>query len=455
MIDDLNMGSRRAAEIIGRLDRIPTWGFPASFIAIIGMGYFFTFFDITDIGFAMPAIATQFNLTGSESLFIALAIGLIGYVFGSYIIGTLADRYGRFRLMIITMILIAIGSFGDALATGVFTLSIWRFITGMGVGADLNLVSTYIGELAPPSKRGSISVLTFLIGIAGQAVTPFVALALVPNLAAGWRLLFSIGGIIAVIAILLRSRLPESPRWLVLHGRLDQAGRIVSEMERFAVKKGAKLLRPRPARLDLSSKNFPTAYLFKRKYAGRLAIFISMWFFWYIGNYGFLGDAATLLSTQNITIGSSILFLAVGALGYPAGALVMIRIADMFERKKLILSATIVWLIGMALIGSLANNVVIVVGAFLASFSLGLYLQVAYTFTAESYPTRARSSGFALSDGIGHVGGAVGALALPLVVASIGFTYGFIAIGITGLVAGIIAMAGPEASKLSLEQVSD
>lgn len=104
-------------------------------------------------------------------------------------------------MLILTLILTAIGSFGDAAAQGVVSLTVFRFITGMGVGADLNLVSTYIGELAPARHRGRISVFTFLLGIIGQAVTPFIALGLVPNLYIGWRPLFVIGGVIALIAL--------------------------------------------------------------------------------------------------------------------------------------------------------------------------------------------------------------------------------------------------------------
>jgi MFS family permease len=108
----------------------------------------------------------------------------------------------------------------------------------------------------------------------------------------------------------------------------------------------------------------------------------------------------------------------------------------------------------MVLIGSFASNAAIMLGAFFASLALGLYLQVAYTFTSESYPTRARASGFALSDGIGHIGGALGALALPLVVSAFGFSIGFVAIGITGLIAGLIALTGPSVSRLALERIS-
>lgn len=449
-----NNASLDSGRLIGRIDRITTWAFPRSFLAIIGLGYFFTFFDITNIGLAMPAIAVQFNLTGSESLFVALAVGLIGYIFGSYIIGTLSDKYGRFNMMLLTMTLTAIGSFGDAAATGIITLSFWRFVTGLGVGADLNLVSTYIGELAPHNKRGQISVLTFLIGILGQAVTPFVALMLVPHFVIGWRILFAIGGVIALIAIAVRFGLPESPRWLVLHGKLDRADKVVTQMETFALKKGIKLAKPKPAKSDSTHDKFPTSYLFQRKYATRLAILVSMWFFWYIGNYAFLGDAATLLSSQGITVANSILFIAVGAIGYPVGAVIMIILADKFERKFLILASTVVWLFGIIMISTLANNVVITLGSFLAALALGLYLQLAYTFTVENYPTRARASGFALSDGLGHLGGALGVLIIPLLINWFGFFSGFAVIGVTGLIAGLIALLGPSSTKLTLEQIS-
>ncbi len=447
--------SEKGQRIIARMERIPIWAFPSTMIAIIGVAYFFVFFDISDIGFAMPAIATQFDLTGSETLFVALAVGLIGYIIGSYAIGTLADRYGRINTILATLALTSLGSFGDAASTSLITLSFWRFVTGMGVGADLNLVSTYISELAPSHIRGKISVQTFFIGIVGQAITPFVALLLVPNYVIGWRLLFVIGGVVAVIALAASFRLPESPRWLVLHGRTDKADKIVTRMERFASAKGVSLPEPEVKEVSKEQGKFPTSYLLHRPYSTRLLLLASMWFLWYIGNYGFLGDAATLLSSHGNAVANSIQYLAIGAIGYPVGAVVMVLVADRVERKRLILLATAVWLLGMLTFGSLAGESVITAGSFMASLALGMYLQVAYTFTAESYPTRARTSGFALSDGVGHIGGAVGALLLPVLVAAFGFGSGFALIGVTGLAAGIIAMAGPSATRRHLEQISN
>ncbi len=447
-------GELSAQSILARQDRLPKWTLPRWYLVVIGIGYFFTFFDIADIGYTMPAIADQFKLTGSEALFVALALGLIGYVIGSIVIGGLSDRYGRYRILIITLTITAIGSFLNATATGVVSLSIWRFITGIGVGADLNLVSTYIGELAPAKSRGRISLFTFLVGILGQAATPFIALALVPNFDFGWRLMFVLGGLIATIGVIARFKLPESPRWLALHGRLKEADAVVRQMEAGAAKRGIMLAEPTPSKVSADRHAFPYRALFRRPYAGRLATLVGMWFFWYIGNYGFLGDAASLLAAHGTSIADSILFLGIGAIGYPAGALVMMAIADRVERRLLILGATVVWLGGMVLIGTLADDAIVTLGSFLASFALGSYLQIAYTYTAELFPTRARSSGFSLSDGIGHTGGALGALLLPTVIGATSFFVGFLGIGVTGLIAGLIALTGPRTSGRRLEDVS-
>jgi MFS family permease len=443
----------RGSALLARLDRVPVWALPRRYLAIIGIGYFFVFYDIADIGYALPAISREFGLTGSEAVFIAVAVGLIGYVVGSIGIGSLADRFGRYRMLIVTMSLTAIGAFGDAAAQGLLSLVVFRFITGMGVGADLNLVSTYVSELAPARVRGRITVLTFLVGIIGQAVTPFIALALVPNVTFGWRLMFVIGGAIALLGLAVRTTLPESPRWQVLHERFDEAEDTVSRMEQACDARGIDLPAPE-GQSDAAVAAVDGRVRFGPLYERRLAVLSAMWFLWYIGNYGFLGDAAQLITDRGDAIGGSILFLAVGAVGYPVGAALMLVLVDRVERRLLILGSSVIWLVGMLMIGSFAGDVVISLGAFLAAVALGCYLQVAYTFTAESFPTRIRATGFALSDGIGHGGGAIGALALPLVVSSWSFFAGFAVMGVTGLLAGLVALLGPESTGRRLESVS-
>ncbi|MEM0132442.1 MFS transporter [Acidiplasma sp.] len=449
-----------AKSIIARMQRIDKWPLPPSFLAIIAIGYFFTFYDVTDIGFAMPAIAPQFHLTGSESLFLALSIGLIGYVIGSFIIGYLSDRYGRYPMLILTMALMALGSFGDAASLNLDMLIIFRFITGLGLGADLNLIPAYIGEFAPADRRGHLAQITFFLGILGQAVTPFVALAIVPPFYFGWRLLFFIGGLIAVIAVILRAQLPRSPRWLVSHGELNKADDVVSHFEQYLKQKGEEL----PALTDdeINKINVKTEttrlsfyYLWQKPYRLRMLVFGLWWGLWYIGNYAFLGDAATILSDSGISLASSILYLAIGAIGYPVGALSSWVISDKIERKYIVFIGSILWLIGMVIFGSRINSIALISGSFIASYSLAFLIGIAYMYTSESYPTRARTSGFAMGDGLGHIGGAIGALYLPLWVAQIGFFGGFTFIGITTFIAGIILVVGGSiATRQHLETIS-
>jgi len=454
-------GAARGQALLDRMDRLPGWPLPRFDLFVLGLAYFFVFYDITDIGFGLPAIVKQFSLSSNDVKFVAIAIGLVGYIVGSNLIGALADWRGR-RLAFLTSLLVSgLGSLGTAFATGIVSLSIWRFLTGMGVGAALNLASTYVGELSPPSQRGRISVTMFMIGIIGQAITPFVALALVPHFYIGWRLLFGIGALIGLAGVLFGLRLPESPRWLIHHGHLDKAEVMVGSMEqRFDPQElaaAAPLSGGPEGTLRTGDEEDPGSTMHELthgRYGLAVLAMITMWFLWYIGNYGFLGDAATLLSAHGLGIGSSILYLAVGAIGYPAGAGIMILTADKVERKYLILSATVVWLIGMLLIGTLANGAVVTAGSFLASLALGSYLQVAYTFTAENFPTRLRARGFALADGGGHLGGAVGALLLPTLISDTTFFLGFAVIGITGLLAGLIALGGPKTSGRSLELIA-
>ena len=435
------------ADLLARLDRIPIWALPHRYLAIIGLGYFFVFFDIANIGYALPAISDEYGLTKSEGAFVAVAIGLVGYSLGSLSIGVLADRFGRYRMLVLTMVLTAVGSFGDAAAQGLISLAVFRFITGMGVGADLNLVTTYVSELAPARVRGRIAVATFMIGILGQAITPFVAWALVPHFDFGWRLMFVIGGAIAVLGLLVRTVLPESPRWEVTHGRDESAARTIDAMEQCCREKCVELEDRPETEPDEPQRGSEHFYR-------RLTVLIAMWFLWYIGNYAFLGDGAQLLADNGAAIGGSIALLAIGAIGYPLGALAALRTVDRFERRLVILAASVVWLIAMAAVGSFAGDVVIAIGCLLASMSLGCFLQVAYTFTAECFSTNIRATGFALSDGIGHAGGAVGVLLLPVLVTHWSFGAGFTAIGLTGLAAGVVALLGPKATRRRLEHIS-
>ena len=459
--------TERGRELLARMDRFPAWPLRKRDFLVIGIAYFFVFYDISDIGFAMPAIDEQMNLGQDMSLFVALAVGLVGYIIGSLLAGWLSDAKGRKVSFIGSLVFSGAGSLLCGFSFTVWDLSLWRFLTGMGVGAALNLASTYVGEIAPANQRGKLSVATFMVGIIGQAITPFGALALVPNFHTGWRWLFFIGALVGVFGVLFALALPESPRWLISQWRCDDAEKIIEKMEtNFTdeqLRKGQKIheefrkeVEKEEERQDRSlgltgTDSAPS--LTEGKYLRTAIVMALMWFLWYIGNYGFLGDAPDLISSHGENIAGSILYLAIGAIGYPTGALIMIFISDKFERKYLIFVCTLVWAAGMLCIATMASSFMVTLGSFLASMALGSYLQMGYTFTAESFPTTLRARGFSIADGCGHLGGAVGSLLLPFVVNKTSFFAGFAMIALTGVAAGLLALTGPKSSSRSLEDI--
>ena len=196
---------------LSRLDRIPVWPYERRLLWIVGAGYFFAFFDIVTISFAMPVIAQQFHVSkGTISL--SVTSSLIGYIIGALADSTIADKWGRKLSLAISVSVFSIGTLLAALSTNATELIIFRFISGLGIGAEIAAVTTYLGELSPAPLRGRYTSWATTAAYAGFAVVPFIARALVPTFASGWRILFAIGAVIAFGTLGLIAQAPTTTR---------------------------------------------------------------------------------------------------------------------------------------------------------------------------------------------------------------------------------------------------
>src|SRR5438552_15812692 len=244
------------AALIDRQDRIPVWSLDYLFIGIIGVGFLFTFFDIFDINvsFIQTCITLVSGCTPASAanyLGLPLLLNLSGYVVGALILSPLADRFGRRDMLLVTLLITGLGSLYNAFVGDYTNFIIARTITGIGIGADLALVNAYINEMAPSSGRAKYTSLIFIMSSLGAFFgiwlglilttppTPFpiglsFAVAGPMFQGNGWRIMYSIGAFLALVGVLLRFQLPESPRWLISRGRLDEADRIVTAMEERA-----------------------------------------------------------------------------------------------------------------------------------------------------------------------------------------------------------------------------
>jgi putative MFS transporter len=436
---------------LARLDRIPVWPYERKLLWIVGAGYFFAFFDIVTISYATPVIATQFHVS-KPTVALSVTSSLVGYIIGAFLDSTVADKWGRRLSLVLSVSVFSLGTVLAAVSTNVGELIAFRFISGLGIGAEIAAVTTYIGEMSPAPLRGRYTSWATTAAYAGFAVVPFVARGLVPTFASGWRILFAIGALGGLTILLMRRGLPPSPRWLVSHGRVEEAERVVESAEQTAQEVADKRL-PEPEALpeEAPAERFPVRSLLVPPMRGRLLLFVLVWFIYYIGNYGWLTLAPTLFTDKGYSLAASTTYLLVSGIGFLVGAYATTRLSDRLERKYLISAFAVVWGAALLVIGYAVSPGVIIGIGFLASATIGLTVPLLYTYTAEHFRTNARATGVALSDGLGHVGGAIAPLIVLGAASAWGFSAGFLIMGISGFVTAGLVLFGIATTGRSLE----
>ena len=471
------------AKIIARQDRIPIWALTYLFIGILGIGYVFIFFDIFNINatFIQTALTlgwatspTSSTITSLEGLVVLL--NLIGYVIGALILSPLSDRFGRREMLIVTLLITGLGSIFNALVSSYALFAAARFITGIGIGADLAIVNSYINEVAPKNGRAKYTSFLFVLASIGVILAIWVGVILTTPAAAfpnglpfalgasgffatnGWRVMYGIGGILALVGVLLRFGLPESTRWLITHDRPKEADRIVREMEARALE-SLEELPPIPAEIPIVEKPKPIPYteIFKNAlYRNRTILLFLVWFFGYMTVYINAAGLAPLLAAVGYKFPENNIVVALGIFGFLIAGIAASFVGDKMERKLwLPISAAITFIGGIA-IGLGVNDLPLAVtGALLVFIGMDFWVPIAYTWVTESFPTRARATGFALADGLGHVGGGLGLIIVGALLAThLSPLVLFIIIALFQIISAIIAQLGPRTTNKRLDEVS-
>ncbi|BAB65022.1 MFS transporter [Sulfurisphaera tokodaii] len=407
---------------VARVDRLPAWGLTYALIWAMGFSFFITLYDVINVGFALPYI--PFVVTAAQSSLIA-SLGLWGYVVGAPLFSYIADVIGRRPTLIFTALFTAIGSFGDALSVNYPMLAAFRFITGMGIGADLVLVMTYMAEMSPAHKRGQYVNLAFIGGWAGIGIGPFIAALIVTSIPSiGWRITFLLGAILAVLALAIRAYAPETARFLAMKGKFNEADELVSRMEATAMSRAKvdKLPEPQIKTYSVKKEN-PFKILAKPKYLKRLITLFLLMFWIYFMDYPFLVLPPTwvkdILGYSGSLFSSAVFYFGLAGIGAFLGSILLRFIIDRFDRRAMTIFGVVVYLIGTGImaIGGVARSIpVFFAGAFIAELvGVGWY-NIYYLLCTENFPTNARATGYAIADGVGHAGGAIGLIALfPLI----------------------------------------
>jgi MFS family permease len=428
------------------------------------MGIFLDGFDLFIIAVALPLIARHFHTSPSELGLIGAAAP-IGCILGASVFGRFTDKMGRKFILLLDLLFFVIFVAASAYAWSIASLIAFRFLLGIGIGADYPVSSTYITENMPSRIRGRMLVSGFgfqALGALSGAGVGVIILVFFPSPDA-WRWMLGIAVVPALIVLLMRLTLPESPRWLINKGKHEKAAKIASKML------GKKV---RVAKLAASQE---TRFrdLFTRRYYKRTILTSLSWFLMDIAFYGvgFFGPiilAQMAFSSHGTFLARDIIATKGAAtmdIFLVVGIALAIWLVDKWGRVRLQKLGFFGMAIGLFMLASSAffftkgttAYMVILFGGFIL-FNLMANMgpnPTTFLLPAELFPTHLRATGHGFASACGKVGAAVGIFCLPVLKAYIGLPWTLVIIGIAclgGLY--ITASLGYETKGKSLEEIS-
>lgn len=224
------------SDVPARLDRLPWSGWHWRVVIALGITWLLDGLEVTLVG-SVATVLKQPDTLGFTEDQIGLTVSayLAGAVIGALVFGRLTDRLGRKKLFFVTLAVYLTASFFTAFANGLASFVVFRFLTGMGIGGEYSAINAAIDELLPARVRGRADLAingTYWLGAALGALGTLVLLDphVLPRWL-GWRVCFGLGASLGLVILFTRRHLPESPRWLLMHGRVDEAEKVVSEIE--------------------------------------------------------------------------------------------------------------------------------------------------------------------------------------------------------------------------------
>jgi MFS family permease len=413
--------------IPGRLDRLPWARF--HWLVVLGLGtvWILDGLEVTIVG----SIASRLTEPGSgismgaADIGTAAAIYVVGACIGALFFGQLTDRFGRKKLFIITLGVYCIATAATAFAWAPWYFFLCRFFTGAGIGGEYSAINSAIDELIPARVRGRVDLIingSYWAGAAAGAVAALFFLSSVFPKDVGWRITFAMGAVLSVTIMLVRRNVPESPRWLFIHGREDEAERIVTDIEQGVERDtGDKLEEVDDTIKVRQREKIPfrtiaaTAFkLYPKRAILGLALFVGQAFIY----NGITFNLGTLFSTFYGVSSSFVpVYIVIFSVGNLLGPLLLGRLFDTVGRVPMIAGTYI----GSAAVGVLlavlfAGHALSSPWAFMALIFVTFFLasagaSAAYLTVSEIFPmeTRALAIAFFYAVGTG-LGGIVGPL---------------------------------------------
>jgi MFS family permease len=441
-----------------RLDQLPWTPFHTRVTLALGVGWLLDAFEVNVIGNVLGILKKLWRVTDIQASAL-VTVWLVGIMLGALLFGYLADRFGRRKLFIFTLLLYSSCTVISAVSPGYYFFLIFRFLTAIGVGAEYSAINAAIGEIIPAKFRGRASALVMNFWPLGAILAALLTLFFINLLpfSIGWRLAFGFGAIIGLFTIWVRMILPESPRWLYRRGRLTEAAEVMTQIEsgggRFDFSKAAE---------EVPTKCpgfFQQLELLARRHPWRLALGSMLDFTEAAGYYGIFAFLPLIvLPRVHISEAQVPWFFLVGNVGALAGGALVTALLDTAGRKITVTLSYVLAALSMLGMGAatLTGSASGVLAAFIVvNFCATASWVSAYPTFSEIFPTSLRSTGIGFSVAFGRIGAGIMPLLLVCiakhasVMAAFATLAGCYALGALIMVPWIVR--GPEGKGKALE----
>ena len=433
---------------------------------LLSLGGMFEFYDLFMTGYVIPGLVKAGLLANvSVAIFtgpaLFVASTFTGLFIGTFVFGFVADKYGRRAIFTWSMLWYCAATLIMAFQDSGFTVCLWRLIAGIGIGVELVTIDTYIAELVPRSIRGRAFAVNQTVQFAVVPIVAFVAYELVPIEVlglAGWRWVVLLGSVGALFVWVLRRNVPESPRWLIQQGRLDEAEAITANIEAQVRGDlgGAALPTPADHATDKAVPLGSFSEIWQAPYRMRTIMLMIFQFFQTFGFYGFAAWVPTLIAKQTgINISASLQYAFIIAIASPFGPMIAYLFADKIERKwQLVGAAACVGVFGVIFSMQTTMTLLIVFGVMI-TLSNNVMSYAFHGYQTELFPTRIRARAVGFTYSFSRISTVFASFIIGFFLNTAGTTgvFGLIAFAMTMVVLSI-GILGPRTRALELEQIS-